>query len=64
MQREGRDPFPDKEGVSNLMLRSGGEKGLRLSCARKLGGPETGMSGNFLNCIKVVKYLFEFQEGT
>ena len=24
---------------------------------------ETGMSGNFLSCIKGVKYLFEFQEG-
>ena len=25
---------------------------------------ETGMSGNFLSCIKGVKYRFEFQEGT
>ena len=25
---------------------------------------ETGMLGNFLGCIKVVKYRFEFQEGT
>ena len=25
---------------------------------------ETGMSGNLLSCIKGVKYLFEFQEGT
>ena len=25
---------------------------------------ETGMSGNFLRCIKGVKYHFEFQEGT
>ena len=25
---------------------------------------ETGMLGNFLSCIKGVKYRFEFQEGT
>ena len=25
---------------------------------------ETDMSGNFLDCIKGVKYRFEFQEGT
>ena len=24
---------------------------------------ETGMSGNCLSCIRVVKYSFEFQEG-
>ena len=37
VQREGWDPFPDKAGESTLMSRSGGEKGLRISCAGKLG---------------------------
>ena len=48
------------------MFRSGGEKGLRLSCSGKLGVPPEGegMSGNFLSCIKSVKYRFKFQEGT
>ena len=37
--REGRDPLPDKAGESTLMSRQVGEKGLRLSGARKLGVP-------------------------
>ena len=48
------------------MSRSGGEKGLRLNGARNLVflSSETGMSGNFLDCIKGVKFRFEFKEGT
>ena len=66
MRREGRDPFPDKAGESTLMSRSGGEKRLRLNGAGKLVflSSETGMSGNFLGCIKGVKFYFEFKEGT
>ena len=43
------------------MLRSGGEKGIRLSCSGKLGVPPEGegMSGNFLSCITGVKYPFD-----
>ena len=58
-----RIPF-QKAGESTLMSISGAEKGFRLSCAGKLGVSETGMSGNFLSCIKGVKYLFKFHEGT
>ena len=39
VRREGRDPFPDKVGESTHISRSGGEKGLRISCAGKLGVP-------------------------
>ena len=48
------------------MWRSGGEKGLRLNCPGNsvFLSSEIGMLGNFLSCIKVVKYRFEFQEGT
>ena len=44
------------------MSRSGGEKGLRLNGARNLVflSSETGMSGNFLGCIKGFKYPFKF----
>ena len=40
------NPFSDKAGELTLMLRSGGEKGLRLSCARSLGVP---LEGKFLD---------------
>ena len=55
MRREGRDPIPDKAGESTLMSRSGGEKGLRLSCARKLGVPLEG--------DQYVGELFELRQG-
>ena len=42
VRQDGRDPFPDKAGESTLMSRSGGVKGLRLSCAEKLGVPLEG----------------------
>ena len=48
------------------MSISGGEKELRLSCAKTsvFLSSEIAMSWNFLRCIKGVKYRFEFQEGT
>ena len=42
MRREGREPLPDHAGESTLLSRSGGEKGLRGSCARTLGVPLAG----------------------
>ena len=42
MRREGREPLPDHAGESPLLLRSGGEKGLRGSGARTLGVPLRG----------------------
>ena len=46
------------------MLRSGGEKGLRLSCAGKLGVPLESEQyvGELLGCLKGIKYSLEFQE--
>ena len=55
MGREGRDPLPDKAGESTLLSRSGGEKGLRLSGARKLGVP--------LEKDRYVGELFEVHQG-
>ena len=42
MRREGREPLPDQAGKSSLLLRSGGEKGLRGSGAGTLGVPLEG----------------------
>ena len=44
------------------MSISGGEKELRLSCAKTsvFLSSEIAMSWNFLRCIKGVKYRFEF----
>ena len=42
MRREGREPLPDHAGESPLLLRSGGEKGLRGSGAGTLGVPLEG----------------------
>ena len=39
VQREARGLFPSKARESTLMSKSGGEKGLRLSGAGKLGVP-------------------------
>ena len=42
MFREDREPLPDHAGESTLLSRSGGEKGLRGSCAGTLGVPLEG----------------------
>ena len=55
VRQDGRDPFPDKAGESTLMSRSGGVKGLRLSCAKKLGVPLEGE--------RFVREHFEFHQG-
>ena len=39
VRREGRDSVPDKAAESTLMLTSGGENGLRIISAGKLGVP-------------------------
>ena len=47
-----------------LILRSGGEKGSDQVVPGNsvFLSSEMGMLGNFLSCIKGVKYHFEFQE--
>ena len=62
---ERRDSFPGEAVKWTLISRRGGKKGLFLNCFRTLGIPrvETGMSGNFLNCLKDVKDPFVAQEG-
>ena len=55
VQREARGLFPSKARESTLMSRSGGEKGLRLSGARKLGVP--------LERDRYVRELFGLNQG-
>ena len=45
----------DEEGKTGLFLSCGGTLGVSLV--------ETGISGNFLSCIKGIKDPFEAQEG-
>ena len=56
IQSRGIDP--------HVEIRRG--EGAQINCAGKLGVPPEGegMLGNFLSCIKSVKYRFKFQEGT
>ena len=63
---ERRDSFPDKAGKRTILSGRGGETGALLElwrdpqCSSRV---ETGMSGNFLSCLKYVKDPFEAQEG-
>ena len=65
MCQEGHNPFLDKAGEFTLISRPGGEKGSDQVVPGNsvFLSSEMGMLGNFLSCIKGVKYHFEFQEG-
>ena len=61
---EGRDSYPDETGKWTLMSRLGGKHAALLELWRDIwySSPvETGISGNFLSCIKGVKDPFEAQ---
>ena len=66
VQWEGRDSFADEAGEWTLISRGGVENGALLElwwetrCSSRV---ETGMSGNFLSCLKGVKYPFKAQDG-
>ena len=65
-RRQRRDSFPDEEGESTLILMRGGENGALLELwweSQFSSQVETGISGNFLSCLKGVQYPFEAQEG-
>ena len=66
MQREGREPLPEKAGESTFLSRSGGEKGLRLSGAGTLGVPLEGTQrvGELLRSHQGVKYRFALKDRT
>ena len=58
--------FPHEAGKWTLLLGGGGKTGALLELRLDHRGSsrmETGMSGNFLSCLKGVKDTFEAQEG-
>ena len=66
VRREGREPLPDHAGESPLLSRSGGEKGLRGSCAGTSVFPRgyPACRGAFGGRTKGVRYCFALQGGT
>ena len=59
--------FPTKQGNQSSSQLEERENTALLELWRETQGSslvETGISGTFLSCIKGVKYLFAFQEGT
>ena len=66
VQWERRDSFPDEAGIWTLLSVCGGKTGALLElwwdpqCSFRV---ETGMSWNFLSCLKGVKDAFEAPEG-
>ena len=66
VQWERRDSFPDEAGIWTLLSVCGGKTGALLELWRDprcSSRAETGMSGNFLSCLKSAKDPFEAQEG-
>ena len=65
VQQIHRNSFPPKQGNVTSSQCKEGKLGLFLSCGGTLGVSlvETGISGNFLSCIKGIKDPFEAQEG-
>ena len=59
-------PFQTKQGNQPSSLEKEGKRALDSVVPGNsvFLSIETGMSGNFLSCIKGVKYHFKFQEGT
>ena len=66
VRRELRDSFLDKAEESTLISRWGGAKGLRLSCARKLGVPLEWewYVGELFELHRGFQVLFRIYEGT
>ena len=66
MRQEHRYIFPNESGKWTLISRWGGKNGTLLELwqdPRCSSRAETGMSGNFLSCIKGVKDPLEAKEG-